>query len=184
MSSKHKLLILDVDETLIHATEYPKDDYWEFEVGEYKIYKRPFLTTFLKKVHQEFRVAIWSSASEYFIDEVVKEILPKGVSLEFVWARMKCTPWYDRDYGSYEKMVYCKNLKKVAKANYAKLSDILIVDDTPQKVRNNYGNAIYPNPFFGSQTDRELEMLLQYLLKIKDAPNFRNFEKRDWKSQI
>jgi RNA polymerase II subunit A small phosphatase-like protein len=40
------LIILDLDETLIHATDKPHDDAWDFEVFHYKVYKRPYLQEF------------------------------------------------------------------------------------------------------------------------------------------
>ena len=49
----------------------------------------------------------------------------------------------------------------------------LIVDDTPSKASRNYGNAVYPKLFEGDQTDRELELLGRYLVRLADLPNFR-----------
>jgi TFIIF-interacting CTD phosphatase-like protein len=45
--SKNKLLILDLDETLIHASETPLDYRSDFLVYDYYIYKRPNLDRFL-----------------------------------------------------------------------------------------------------------------------------------------
>ena len=58
----------------------------------------------------------------------------------------------------------------------------LIVDDTPEKVRQNYGNAIYIKPYVGAPDDRELASLADYLLTLKDAENVRGIEKRNWRN--
>ena len=48
------LLILDVDETLIHATEKELNQKVDFKIFDYNIYKRPFLDEFLKEVKSDF----------------------------------------------------------------------------------------------------------------------------------
>ena len=57
---------------------------------------------------------------------------------------------------------------------------VLIVDDTPEKVRNCYGNTIYPKPFLGNADDNELIILAQFLHSLHDAQNVRSIEKRQW----
>ena len=64
------------------------------------------------------------------------------------------------------------------------LQQVLIVDDTPEKVRNCYGNAIYPTPFLGDPSDRELLMLGRYLHTLHDAENVRSIEKRQWQQRV
>lgn len=61
-----------------------------------------------------------------------------------------------------------------------RLEKTLIVDDTPDKVKNSYGNAIYIREFTGDLSDCELEKLLAYLRTIKDADDVRAIEKRGW----
>lgn len=50
------------------------------------------------------------------------------------------------------KYEYAKRLKKVQRRGY-NLRRVLIVDDTPEKVLHNYGNAIYATPFLGDPAD-------------------------------
>ena len=63
------------------------------------------------------------------------------------------------------------------------LFQTLIVDDTPAKVRQNYGNAIYIKPYLGSTEDEELSHLHTYLMALKDAENVRTIEKRHWRQK-
>lgn len=183
-----KLIILDIDETLLHATDTLMHEAYDFKVFDYFVYKRPFLDTFLLELKKHFKVAIWSSASDDYVQEIVGQIFPKDYQLEFVWGRSKCTLQIDPqsidDYGSFDyfnHMNYSKLLKKVAKKGYATLEEMLIIDDTPRKCKYNYGNAIYPTPFLGNPNDTELELLLQYLISIKEVENVRKIEKRNWR---
>lgn len=183
-----KLIVLDIDETLLHTTDKMLHEHYDFKVFDYFVYKRPFLDEFLLEIKNHFQVAIWSSASDDYVAEIVAHIFPKNYPLEFAWGRSKCTLQIDSqnidDYGYldyYNHMNYSKILKKVTKKGYAKLEDILIVDDTPRKCKYNYGNAIYPTEFLGNPEDNELKLLLKYLISIKDVENVRRIEKRNWK---
>ena len=82
--SHHKpLLILDIDETLVHATERPLEVRHDFLVGPYFVYKRPHLDGFLSGAAKLFRVAVWSSSSDGYIANIVRHILPGDLTLEF-----------------------------------------------------------------------------------------------------
>ena len=191
MNLSSKLVILDLDETLIYATSSPKDRNWSFEVGNYKVYKRPYLEEFLDTLKKHFKVAVWSSAGDTYVEQIVCHIFPKEYKLQFVWGRSKCTPFWDINgieeaghSNERDHYKYCKVLKKVKKIGGASLKEILIVDDTPHKARYNYGNAIYPSPFIGNMEDNELPLLMEYLLTLKEVNNVRTIEKRDWKIKM
>ena len=190
MSNK-KLLILDLDETLIHATKEPTTEDWSFELSQYKVYKRPHLDQFLREIEEHYRISVWSSASDDYVEKVVELIFPKDYPLVFVWGRSKCTQQFDHqsindlgysDY--YNHLNFAKILKKIKTRGIAKLEETLIVDDTPRKSKYNYGNAIYPSEFNGNKNDEELKFLLTYLISIKNESNFRTIEKRNWREQM
>jgi RNA polymerase II subunit A small phosphatase-like protein len=182
------LLILDLDETLIHASATKIREETDFQVFHYFVYKRPGLAEFLTTCAQHFKLAIWSSASDDYVQAVVEQILPPGITLEFVWGRSRCTPFATPqidEYGYYNldgtsSYEYAKRLKKVRRRGFS-LQKTLIVDDTPAKVQQNYGNAIYIKPYQGETADEELRHLTDYLLTLKQQGNFRMFEKRHWR---
>lgn len=184
-SDKEKiLLILDLDETLIHATKTELETAPDFQVFGYNIYIRPFLLEFLNQMQKDFHLAIWSSASDTYVQEVVKRIIPSEISVAFVWGRSRCTP--RRVFEGDELLDhyhYIKPLKKVKKKGY-KLGRILIIDDSPHKSEENYGNAIYPKAFFGDRKDNELRLLAKYLDTLKSVGNVREIEKRGWRNMI
>ena len=185
------LAVLDIDETLVYATSSPKDDRWDFEVHYYRVYKRPYLTEFLDGLVKDFRVAVWSSASDDYVNEIVQRIFPKNYPLEFVWGRSQCTHRIDYQqmeitgyHDPYKHYHYVKRLSKLKRSRNERLERVLIIDDTPGKAIHNYGNVIYPKEFVGDLSDDELYWLSQYLDTLKDVENVRIIEKRGWKEEI
>jgi len=57
------LLILDLDETLVHTADHDLQSPADFCLAGLHVYLRPFLTDFLMTVSQLFKLAVWSSAN-------------------------------------------------------------------------------------------------------------------------
>lgn len=171
------LLILDIDETLLYASEKRLERDPEFKVGQYFVYVRPFLREFLQRCDEHFRLAIWSSSSADYMKAVLEKLLPRELDLEFVWSRERCIQRFN---GESQEFYYVKDLKKVSRKGYD-LDRVLIIDDSPEKVERNYGNAIYARPFFGAADDSELRDLGRYLKSVSQLTNVRSIEKRDWR---
>ena len=106
--------------------------------------------------------------------------MPKDIEISFLWARDRCIA--DRNLNT-DEIEWVKDLRKLKKKGY-NLDNIVVVDDSPEKLKRNYGNLIRINPFFGDTTDDELEKLESFLFMIKDMGNVRVFEKRKWKNKI
>jgi RNA polymerase II subunit A small phosphatase-like protein len=163
----------------------------DFKVFDYNVYKRPFLADFLNEIKDNFLLAIWSSASDDYVEEITKQIIPEETKLEFVWGRSRCIyrrniqrdeyGYYNDDFNNHYH--YIKPLKKVRRKGY-RLNRILIVDDSPHKSKDNFGNAIYSKEFIGDIKDAELKLLAQYLKTLKDKENVRRIEKRNWQNSI
>ena len=182
------LLILDLDETLIHASAVELDRPADFRVFSYHVYRRPGLDEFLQACSELYELAVWSSASDDYVSKVVEQIFPDYIDLHFVWGRSRATyrrsiadEWpivsYDPDHYH-----FIKQLKKVKRLGW-KLERTLIVDDTPAKCIKNFGNAVYIREFEGALDDEELSLLSEYLSSISHRSNFRRFEKRMWRSE-
>lgn len=172
-----KLLVLDLDETLIHSTLSRLSYGEDFSFDRYFVYKRPMLEMFLANIAKHYKVGIWSSAGDEYVQAISYQIKPLEINYEFVWGRSRCTLKRDTETDSFE---YEKKLSKLKKKGFS-LENILIVDDTHQKAKSNYGNAIYIKEFTGDPTDLELKYLLGYLLFLKEKTNFRTVEKRNWR---
>lgn len=183
------LLILDLDETLIYASETPLERPADFCVYGYHVYRRPWLAEFLEECFEDFEVAVWSSASDLYVQAVVERIFPDHSKLRFVWGRSRAT--LRRSTGDidgymldpWDHQHYLKPLVKVKKRGWP-LERMLIVDDTPAKCIRNYGNAIYAREWNGDLADEELRLLSRYLKEIKAVPNVRTIEKRKWREKV
>lgn len=171
-----KLIILDLDETLIHATSHKRDLAEDFIFDKYFVYKRPFLDDFLQQLSLDFKVGIWSSADDKYVESIVG-LIKTNIRFEVVWGRSKCSYRRNIEQDTY---VYEKRLAKLKKRGFA-LEQILLIDDTPEKARPNYGNAIYIDEFRGDPNDNELNHLLKYLRTLKNCENVRAVEKRNWR---
>jgi len=182
-----KLIVLDLDETLFH-TEVNKDgDYFDqsnydfkFQLEEYFYFvrKRPYQKEFLDYVFENFKVGIWTAASEDYAKIAAKGCNIDESKLLFFWDREKCTTRISyTDDGRYYGL---KPLSKVKKSFNYKLENILVIDDIFQTAEDNYGNLIRMTPFTYQKDDNELFKLISYLEKIKNSPDFRKIEKRGW----
>ena len=181
------LLILDLDETLLFATQNELDYPPHHVIWPYHVYVRPFFHSFLGKIQPHFELAIWSSASDEYVEAMVQTVFPKDIDFHFYWGRSRCTSlFYNAHNGRYcpdeesAHQLFVKKLKKVKRTFDWPLERILIVDDTPEKCQDNYGNAIYIKDFNGDQDDIELLKLTDYLISMKDVSNVRAIEKRGW----
>src|SRR5262249_41911712 len=157
------LLLLDLDECLIHGSEFELNRPADFRVGPFYVYRRPHLAEFLEGVAKWYELAVWSSGTSDYVGEVANKICPTSVTWSFVWSRDRCT---QRTHPESFQITYIKDLKKVRRLGY-KLERILFVDDSPDKLNRNYGNAVYLKSFLGSADDFELRLLLKYLESVR-----------------
>lgn len=173
-----KLLVLDLDETLVYASEEPLERPADFKAGRYHVYKRPGLQAFLERSLEAFTVGIWTSSSREYAGAVVDELFPQPGELAFVWTRERCVR---RLHPEMHDHFWIKDLKKL-KQRYP-LEKILMVDDTPEKLVRNYGNHVLVREFTGDPADRELVLLLPFLEELGSVENVRKIDKRSWRSR-
>ena len=173
------LLILDLDETLLYAAISPRDHPPDFLLAEYSVYRRPHLDEFLSFALANFSVAVWSSATQPYVQAAVQRVFPSNAELCFAWSCERCTRRFN---GELHEEYWVKDLKKLKRLGYS-LDRILVVDDSPEKYERNYGNLIHVRPFFGDRSDMELRDLIPFLDRIRGTENLRAIEKRHWRSQ-
>jgi RNA polymerase II subunit A small phosphatase-like protein len=172
------LLILDMDETPVFAAEHPLERHEEdFRVGPFAVYRRPHLAEFLAAVAEWYELAVWSSGSPVYVSDVVSALFRGGPPLAFIWACDRCTRRYDGEGQTY---YFAKNLQKVCKLGYD-LRRVVMVDDSPEKLSQNYGNHIRVWPFTGDPADTELRDVVPFLEWLRRVENFRAEEKRHWR---
>jgi RNA polymerase II subunit A small phosphatase-like protein len=176
-----RLLILDLDETLIHSEfEYQMEGNYDFKISfddDSLIFvkKRPNLNIFLEYAFKNFKVAIWTASTEKYAKSILEQCKVDIKKLEFLWTREKCII-KNGFYHSY-------GLKNLSNINYIELKDILIIDDVEETASNNPDNLILIKPYIYGK-DKELLEIIKYLEIVKNEPDYRKLNNRDWKSQI
>ena len=158
MEPERRLLIFDLDETLVHASECELAHPCDFEVGPYLVYQRPFARELIDFAAARFDLAVWSSSSAAYVAAIVERLFA-GVPLRFAWSVERCVQRADARSNSY---VYIKDLRKAQKFGYT-LERITIIDDSPEKIARQPRCHLVVAPFFGAPDDVALLALRQAL---------------------
>src|SRR5690606_15915443 len=89
-----KLLVLDLDETLIHARSRGEADLpWppQRQIAHFRVYLRPGVQAFMAEVLERFAaVGVWTSASADYAVAMLDRIVARE-RLRFIYARDRCT---------------------------------------------------------------------------------------------
>lgn len=175
-----KLLVLDLDETLLFASEEGGDRPPDFTGEGFSFYKRPHVQTFLTTCTDWFTVGVWTSATEEYARLVVEHLFADQVKPLFVWSREKCTRGYDLEL---QKDHWLKDIRKLKCFGFPK-ERIIIVEDTPINLSRSHGNGIIVREYRGEPEDDELKFLLRYLEHLGSVENVRAVDKRAWRRRI
>lgn len=73
-----KLLLLDLDETLIHARHNRLEHEECFQLFNLFIYKRPNLDWFLCEMLDTFKVGVWTASGEVYAEAVVQQLFERS----------------------------------------------------------------------------------------------------------
>lgn len=154
------LIILDMDECLLHATASTLDQISiDYKYQHLNVYFRPHVAKFLTKLHKKYKLAIWSTGTDKYVEHLIKAVTPCDVQYEFVWGRSKCKKVKD-DFFGYTH--YYKHIDKLERYGY-KLADIIMIDDTPSKIISNFATLITIDAFDGNTEDAALIDILTQL---------------------
>lgn len=155
---KPRLVIFDLDETLVHATERDLGYACDFEIAPYRVYLRPHVQELVEFAVKRFDIAVWSSASEEYVSEVVRRLF-SNAQPKFAWSVSRCIQRIDAKSNGY---VYVKDLRKVQKFGYS-TQEILIVDDSPEKIARQPKSHLHVSRFIGNRDDTELLRVMRIL---------------------
>jgi len=176
-----KLLVLDLDETLVHSRYSGEQERPERAPDHYLddivTWERPGVRAFMDWCLDTFAgVGVWTVGSRSYADELLPLICDTD-RLAFVYARDRCTR--KRNFETWEEY-WIKDIQKLRKFGFPK-SKILCVDDSPEKFERSYGNYVPVMPYEGDPEDRELEQLTRYLEMLGPVSDVRSIEKRWWR---
>lgn len=172
-------LMLDLDETLVYASEVELDRPADFRAVGYHVYRRPHLQAFLDHVLARYDVGVWTSSGSLYAEAVCAALFPPQ-ALRFAWSSGRCSLSRDWTTGEY---LGRKRLQKLKRHGY-RLERLIAIDDTPSKHAQNYGNLVCVSEYLGADPhDDELLRLIAYIDALAGEPDVRKIEKRRWRER-
>lgn len=171
MPTEKKMLILDLDQTLINSEllqDLPmyKNDIFKFDVfnmdNYYLVFSRPHLQEFLEYIFDNFRVSVWTAASKGYALSIIENILIMGNpnrKLEYIFYSYHC-----KQSLSFSKC--SKDLKllwDIYKLNGFTPQNTFILDDNNNVWKYQKSNCIKAPPFRNNHNDKYLLELMNIL---------------------
>lgn len=176
-----KLIIFDLDETLIHvkrdsAPNITEESFepdielpvFDPQTGFYikaLLSLRPFARQCLEFANKYFEVAIFTAGSQWFADPILDYLDPEGNLIQHRYFRQHTSLLGD----SSEEFVHVKDLTILA--GECDLTKTLIVDNNIFSFAFNLENGIPVHDYLGNKKDQALLSLIDYLDYIKDFEN-------------
>ena len=143
-----ELVVLDLDETLIHACSEWIGHSHDFIAANSMVHIRPGTKEFLDRIFKYYDVAIWTASTGQYLGQVVEKLFV-NYKLEFIWDRTHCDIETDRD--GYD--IFVKDISRLHQVGYR---NFVIIDDRPENIRPNSDTVIAVKPYYGSRDDMEL----------------------------
>ncbi len=161
-SNDKKILVLDLDETLIHSDFEGKfkllnnydavinfnEDNINYSVG---IYLRPGLFDFLKIVKENFDLYIYTASTLSYCNAIINLIDPEKNIFKDILFRNDCI--------NINNQIFIKDI-----SIFDKIENVIIVDNSLYSFMNQISNGILINSFYGDKSDMELLNVMNYLI--------------------
>ena len=169
------ILILDLDETLLHSFlkipepqhahlyQYSLNVYIDNVPVTFYVSERPYLKNFMKKVCDWYQVVIFTASVRQYADPVIDRLYYSD----------RITARYFRESCSQYEGMFIKDLKTVC--GHSGLSRCVILDNSPISYMWNKENAIPCEAWMGeNENDTELLNLLPFLDALRYTTDVRN----------
>jgi len=181
--SNKKLLILDLDETLIHADldyslkdKIKYDTILHFDSEDEKnipipLIIRPGMYQFLNYASKEFDLIIFTASDQQYADTIINYIERDQKYFKMRLYRNSCI--------FIEPGLYIKDLRIFS--NYKKMEDIIILDNSLFSFANQLNNGILITSFFDDKTDTFLSNVKDYLDYIKNEKDIRELNMQSFR---
>jgi Dullard-like phosphatase family protein len=160
-----KTLVLDLDETLIHAsfTHIPQEDFivpvqTECRLLNISVLKRPGLDTFLKELSEVYELVLFTASTSRYANPIIDRIDPQHL-ISHRFYRHNCT---------FAGKGFIKDLSILNKH----LKDVVIVDNLALSYALQPENALPVDTWIDDKKDKQLYNLipiLRHLAKVKDV---------------
>lgn len=149
-----KTLILDLDETLVHAEDNPINCHVCLKMpikGQIGVNLRPYCFDLLKFASKEFEVIIFTASQKLYADVIIDHLDPMHHFIHHRLYREHCTVNHEH---------YVKNIDRIADRN---LKDIIIVDNSIISFLFHLENGVPISTWYSNINDFQLKLLIDYL---------------------
>jgi len=172
MRIKH--IILDLDETLVHAVPFkelaaagraPFGDFKYHVFDQYVIFERPHLAEFLRALSAQYTISVWTAASESYAHFIVDNILAPLVSRPIPVVLHSAHCQKSRALTGILKHLDILYEAPPGAPKY-KRGDTILVDDNPGVLAQN-SMVIQIAPFLLKRGDDELARVAEKIARIK-----------------
>ncbi len=172
-------VILDIDETLVHSipvnpSSIPDDSDLSFIVGNYKVYRRPYVDEFIGHILHDpwYRVGVWSAGTYEYVHDIVRHLFPDKSRLLFIMTHDDCNEQRQKPLSKALKLINQDASKDIECPFRRLMHDVILIDDKPGVTGYNHLNHLKMLEFEGDRSDIELKVLWQYL----DANRYHSSE--------
>ena len=170
---KKKLLLIDLDETLIHTEFRTKENYKELEhfvktskcyvktfsfsddncIYFMDVFFRPYLKMFLQEISKYFDLAIFTAAMKNYADTILDYIDPNNEYFQFRLYRDACIPIQNK--------LYIKDLRIIKDYDP---SNVILMDNSLYSFMNQPSNGMLVNSFYTNNNDIQLINAKSFLI--------------------
>ncbi|KAG2789343.1 hypothetical protein Pcac1_g2095 [Phytophthora cactorum] len=162
-----KCLVLDLDETLVHSSFRPTDNYdfiipvnIDGTIHHVYVCKRPGAEEFLIEMAKYYEIVVYTASLSKYADPLLDKLDPEGV-IRYRLYREHCVQYEGN---------YVKDLSLLDRD----ISQTIIVDNSPMAYAFHPRNAIGCSSFIDDPNDRELESISRFLTKFQDVEDVCN----------
>lgn len=173
--SSKNTLVLDLDETLVHCTTEPCEEYdnkftVSFNGHDYLVYmkKRPYLDIFLQRVSKWYETIVFTASQKCYANTLLDVLDSKRKLIHHRVFRESCAH-------------YKENFLKPLEILNRPLSSSFIIDNSPQCFGFQLENGIPITSWFDDAQDDELMRMLPYLEDLKDKADVRPYIKETFR---
>ncbi|CEG50485.1 nuclear lim factor interactor-interacting protein cleavage-specific form [Plasmopara halstedii] len=166
--SNKKCLVLDLDETLVHSSFKPTDNYdfiipVEIDGTAYTVFvcKRPGAEKFLTEMAKYYEIVVYTASLSKYADPLLDKLDSEGV-IRYRLYREHCVQFEGN---------YVKDLSLLDR----NITQTIIVDNSPMAYAFHPRNAIGCSSFIDDPNDHELESIARFLTKHQDVEDVRDY---------
>ena len=176
--TRKKVILLDMDETLIHSEEYKQGTVYDLIIDmtglmknteKIGVFIRPYCRQFLERLKDHFELVIFTAARKDYADKVISKLDPYNNIFTARLYRRNCT----QIMGSYVKDF--RVIKNRA------VEDMMLVDNLIYSYSLNLQNGLPIKPYLRGSDDCELEFLAERLTALKPFHDLREFLEKEFR---